>query len=64
MAQAQLALTGLHRDPADESFLAPLVAMAREKLGAAAFEGAQARGRDSGYEESLAEACAWTSRSG
>ncbi|MBL0143515.1 MAG: tetratricopeptide repeat protein [Betaproteobacteria bacterium] len=63
MAQSQLALTGLHRDPADEAFLAPLVAMARARLGAAAFDGAQAAGRDSGYEESLAEARDWTSRS-
>ena len=64
MAQARVELTGMQRDPADEAFLAPRVAAARQALGAAAFEAAQAAGRDSGDGEPLAEARAWISRSG
>jgi hypothetical protein len=63
MALAQLEATGLHRDPADEAFLAPRVAAARKALGAASFEAAQAQARGASYEESLAEARAWISRS-
>ncbi len=62
MAQAQLGLTGLHRDPADEAFLAPRVAAARKALGAASCEAAQASGHGLGYEQSLAEARAWINR--
>ena len=36
-AESQNTLTGLSRDPADEAFLAPLIAKARDALGAAAF---------------------------
>ena len=64
MAQARVELTGMQRDPADEAFLAPRVAAARQALGAAAFEAAQAAGRESGDGEPLAEARAWISRSG
>jgi tetratricopeptide (TPR) repeat protein len=64
MVQAQASLTGLHRDPSDEAFLAPLIAKARKALGAAAFDAANARSPKSGDEESLAEARAWISRSG
>jgi hypothetical protein len=58
-AEAQSAHTGLHRDPADEAFLAPRVKTARETLGAAAFAAAEAQGRALGYEASIAEARAW-----
>jgi hypothetical protein len=64
MAQAQLDATGLHRDPADEAFLAPHVAKARKALGAAAFDTAKSAGAGTGYEDSLAQARAWINRSG
>jgi hypothetical protein len=33
VAEAQTALSGLHRDAADEAFLAPLIAKTREAMG-------------------------------
>jgi predicted ATPase/DNA-binding winged helix-turn-helix (wHTH) protein len=62
MAEAQLEATGLHRDPADEAFLAPRVAAAKKALGAASFEAARASGRGLACDESLAEARAWVNR--
>jgi len=62
MARALLDLTGLHRDPADEAFLAPRAAAARQALGDAAFDEAQAAGRALGPGEALAEARAWINR--
>ena len=62
MARALLDLTGLHRDPADEAFLAPRAAAARQALGDAAFGEAQAAGLALGPGEALAEARAWVSR--
>ncbi len=62
MAQAQLGLTGLHRDPADDAFLAPLVAKSRDALGASNFETAQGAVNGTSYEDALALACAWVSR--
>jgi predicted ATPase/DNA-binding winged helix-turn-helix (wHTH) protein len=64
MAGALLDLTGLHRDPADEAFLAPRAAAARQALGDAAFDEEQAAGRAAGPGEALAEAREWISRSG
>jgi tetratricopeptide (TPR) repeat protein len=58
-AEAQSASTGLHRDPADEAFLAPRVKAARDALGAAAFASAEAQGRALGYEGAIAETRAW-----
>ncbi len=57
-AEAQAEATGLHRDPGDEAFLLPLVAKARNALGAA-FSQYEAAGRASSYEEAMAEARAW-----
>ena len=54
-AEAQIAQTGLQRDPADEAFLAPLIARTREASGGAAFDGAATSGRMLGYEEATAE---------
>ncbi|HUQ28933.1 MAG TPA: tetratricopeptide repeat protein [Usitatibacter sp.] len=51
--------TGIHRDPADNAFVEPRVALAREKLGAAAFTAAEAQGRALGYHELIAEARDW-----
>lgn len=58
-AQAQMAQTGLHRDPTDEAFLAPLIEKARAALGASAFAAAEATGRELAYEEAIAQAQAW-----
>ena len=46
----------LHRDPADEAYLAPLVASARNALGAERFGIAEAAGRSLCYEAALQEA--------
>jgi hypothetical protein len=58
-AEAQSALTGLHRDPADEAFLAPRVATARKKMKAADFSAAEAEGRALDYDAAMAETRAW-----
>ena len=59
-AAGALALeTGLQRDPADEAFLAPLMAKAQAALDAAAFAAAGARGRAASYESIISEARAW-----
>ena len=58
-AEEQAAQTGLHRDPADEAFLAPLVDKARAALGVEAFDRAEAAGRALAYDTAIAEARAW-----
>jgi tetratricopeptide (TPR) repeat protein len=55
-AEAHAEHTGLHRDPADEAFLAPLVAKVRAALPEATYTAAEAAGRALGYEKALAEA--------
>jgi len=62
MAEEQLALTGLRRDPADEAFLSPRIARARKAMGAAPFDAAQASARGTPFEDSLERARAWISR--
>ena len=61
-AEAQTAQTGIYRDPADEAFLAPRVAKARQVLGATAFATAEAGGRALAYSEAIGEARAWLER--
>jgi hypothetical protein len=58
-AEAQAGRTGLHRDPADEAFLAPLVQRARKALGCAAFDAAAAAGGALDYELAIAAAREW-----
>jgi tetratricopeptide (TPR) repeat protein len=58
-AEAQTGQTGLHRDPTDEAFLAPLIAKARAVLGESAYATAETAGRALSYEEAMAEAHAW-----
>jgi len=58
-AEAQTAQTQLQRDPADEAFLAPLIAKAQQALGAAKFATAKDGGRALSYEQALGEARAW-----
>jgi len=62
VAEAQTVATGLARDPADEAFLAPLVAMAKENLGADAFASASAAGRALDYDAAIAELRGWLER--
>jgi tetratricopeptide (TPR) repeat protein len=62
-AEAQTAATGLTRDPADEAFLAPLIATAKEELGAEVFATASAAGRALGYDAAIAELRRWLDRS-
>ena len=59
MAETQAAQTGLHRDPGDEAFLAPLLARARAALGAQGFPAAESAGRELPFEQAIAEARAW-----
>jgi predicted ATPase/class 3 adenylate cyclase len=58
-AQEQRAQTGLHGDPTDEAFLAPLIAKAQAALGASKFAAAEAAGRGLAYEAAIAQAQAW-----
>jgi tetratricopeptide (TPR) repeat protein len=64
VAEAQTALTGLHRDPADEAFLSPLMARAREALGRAGFSSAEAAGRALAYEDAMRETRSWLASPG
>ncbi len=57
-AQAQAAQTGIHRDPADDAFLAPLVERARASSGAA-FAADEEAGRALAYDPAMEEARAW-----
>jgi predicted ATPase/class 3 adenylate cyclase len=61
--EGQAAQTQIHRDPADEMFLAPLIAKVREALGAEAFNRAERDGKALPFESALAEARAWLERS-
>ena len=58
-AEAQSAQSGIHRDPTDEAFLAPLVAKARHALGAARSREAEEAGRALSYEEAMVQARVW-----
>jgi predicted ATPase/class 3 adenylate cyclase len=60
--EAQTAEGGYHRDPADNAFLAPLIARARDTLGTQQFEGVEARGRTLSYDDAIAEAREWLAR--
>ena len=63
-AEAQIAQTGIQRDPADEAFLRPRVAQTREALGSTRFDTAALAGRALGYEAAIAEASAWLEGAG
>jgi tetratricopeptide (TPR) repeat protein len=58
-AEARTGQTGLHRDPADEAFLAPLIARAREALGEAGFAAFEHEGRALSYDQAMAQARVW-----
>ncbi len=63
-AEAQIARTGLKRDAADEAFLRPLIARARQAMGPPAFDAATSAGSTLGYEEAMNEARTWLERRG
>jgi predicted ATPase/class 3 adenylate cyclase len=58
-AQFELEQTGVRRETADEAFLAPLVAKAKEALGESAFAAAENEGRALAFDESIAATRAW-----
>lgn len=61
-AEALAQKTGLRRDPADEAFLAPLMAQARNALGSATFEATACAGRALAPREAAAELREWLLR--
>jgi hypothetical protein len=61
-AEANMHLTGIYRDPADDSFLQPLIAQARAALGEEASAAAEREGRAAGCEAALAEVREWLDR--
>ena len=58
-AEANTHLTGITRDPADDAFLQPLIAKARDELGEPVATVSEQAGRDAGYEAGMAEVRAW-----
>ena len=58
-AETQTERAGIHRDPADQAFLEPLVVRAREGLGEASFARAEAVGRAFSFEQAITEVFAW-----
>jgi len=58
-AEAQTLRTGIRRDPADEAFLQPLIANARNALGESRFTPAEASGRTLAFEQAITEVRAW-----
>ena len=58
-AQAQAASAGVHRDPADDAFLAPRIERARAALPAAAFQLAETAGAALSYEDVIADVRDW-----
>jgi predicted ATPase/class 3 adenylate cyclase len=60
--QAQMAETGLQRDPTDQAFLLPLVDRSRIALGDVPFACAERAGSALGYEEAMEEVGAWLAR--
>jgi len=58
-AEAHNGSTGLHRDPADEAFLSPLLEKCRNALDPAAFAAQESKGRALAYDEVMSEARAW-----
>jgi predicted ATPase/class 3 adenylate cyclase len=58
-AEAQMQQSGLHRDPADEAFLAPLVERARREIGQPAFDRDAAQGAALSYEAAVDEVGNW-----
>lgn len=62
-AEAQAERTGLHRDPADEAFLRPLIAAIRAALDSESLASAERAGRAMSLEQAIEAARAWLSLS-
>ena len=58
-AEGQASETRLHRDPADEAFLAPRIARTRAALTPAEYAAAEIAGRALDYEDAMDELRAW-----
>ena len=58
-AEAQAGQTGLHRDPADEAFLSPLITKAQTALGTKQFTTAESGGRALSYDQAMMEVRTW-----
>ncbi len=58
-ATTQFEQVGFRPEPADETYLAPMFAKAREAMGAAAFAKAEAAARALSYDDAIAEARGW-----
>jgi tetratricopeptide (TPR) repeat protein len=58
-AEAEREAMKLHRDPADEAFLTPLIRRTREALGESQFAAAVAEGRALTFGDGMAEAREW-----
>jgi hypothetical protein len=58
-AQAQMATTGLRRDPADEAFLSSMIERARAAIDATMFAAEEAIGRQLSLPLACAQARAW-----
>jgi hypothetical protein len=58
-AQIELEQTGVRRETADEAFLAPMVAKAKEALGEPPFTALEAEGRARAFEEAIAATREW-----
>ncbi len=59
ISEAHAQQTGLHRDPADEAFLAPRIQAVREALGNDGFAAAEVLGRARSYEQGIEEIRGW-----
>jgi hypothetical protein len=59
VAEAEAAQTGLQRDPADAAFLLPLIARAKDGLGATDYAAAEDLGRALSPDEALRQARSW-----
>lgn len=58
-AERNAAITGIHRDPTDEAFLAPLIAQARASLTAPGPADSESVGRELDYAAAMAEVRRW-----
>jgi len=61
-AEAAGRQTGLRRDSADEAFLAPLIARAKDKMGSVAFMAVAERPTRPSFEDDIAEVERWLAR--
>lgn len=63
VAEAEAQRTGLRRDPADQAFLTPYVALAKHALGVSAFAAIESKGRALGWDQAVSTACSWLHQS-